>query len=215
MKTHLEIIELYKNEFQKHGDSPHSILTPKGRNKMRYNVLNEYISKDTNSLLDYGCGLGYLYQFIKDNSYKLKYEGVDIVDDFILACKDKYPEIKDSFKLINPKSKINQNYDITFASGVFNLMECEDLNESIERAYIRIKDLFEVTDQILICDFPSPYVDYTQKGAQHFNIENLLSFCIKNLSRRLIIRHDVLPYEFTLILWKNDSILKPQNIYDT
>ena len=34
-------------------------------------------------------------------------------------------------------------------------MECEDLNESIERAYIRIKDLFEVTDKILICDFPS------------------------------------------------------------
>ena len=33
MKTHLEIIELYKNEFQKHGDSPHSILTPKPRNK--------------------------------------------------------------------------------------------------------------------------------------------------------------------------------------
>ena len=215
MKTHLEIIKLYKSEFQKYGDSPHSILTPKGRNKMRYSVLNDFISNDTTSLLDYGCGLGYLYQYLKDNSYDIKYEGMDIVDDFILACKDKYPEIKDSFKLINPKSKINRNYDITFASGVFNLLESEDTHESLERAYKRIKELFDITDKFLICDFPSPYVDFIQKDAQHFKIENLLSFCIKNLSRKFIIRHDVLPFEFTLILWKNDTILKPQNIYET
>ena len=57
-------------------------------------------------------------------------------------------------------------------------MECEDLNESIERAYIRIKIYLKLLTKFLFVIF-LPYVDYTQKGAQHFNIENLLSFCIK------------------------------------
>ena len=110
------------------------------------------------------------------------------------------------------KKKIEEKFDIVFASGVFNLKSSEP--KSKEYAYSKIKELHNSSKKLFICDFPSQYVDFKQPGAQHFNIGEISDFCVNNLSRKFIIRHDKLPYEFSLIVWKNDDILRPNNIFE-
>lgn len=65
----------------------------------------------------------------------------------------------------------------------------------------------------MICDFLSQFVDYKQQDSMHFEIQEIADFCFKKLSRRFVIRHDLLPYEYTLIVYKDAEIVRPDNYY--
>lgn len=210
MQNFNEIISLYRDSYNKFGDSPKSLLTPKGKHDLRFSAIKKFALKGK-SILDFGCGLGYLYNYILRNNFELNYTGVDITDKFIENCQKKYP--KQNFKLIEPNTKIVDKYDITFISGVFNIKIDDNEEKTKEFAFNKIKELFNNTNDVLICDFLSPNVDFKYENAMHFKFEDVINFCIKELSRKFIIRHDLLPYEYSLIIYKNDEIRRPENCY--
>ena len=215
MNSFENIKKQYKTEFDKHGDSPKSILTPNGRNANRYSVISDYVDFQKElEILDYGCGLGYLYEYLKLRYSNLNYHGYDIMPDFISNCKNKFEDNNSRFSLVQPEKKIEKKFDVVVASGVFNLKSSESKAESMEYAFSKIKELYECSKQLFIVDFPSQYVDFKHPEAQHFNINEVTDFCINNLSRKFIIRHDKLPYEFTLVVWRNDKILRPINVFE-
>lgn len=215
MSSFEEIKDTYKKSFDKYGDSPKSILTPKGRNNLRYSVIEDYIdAKQGLNILDYGCGLGYLYEYLKHRYKDLNYHGYDFVNEFIEHCNEKHANRNIHFSIINPQDKLKEKFDVVFASGVFNLKTSKSDEESKNYALSKINELYNCSKNLLICDFPSEYVDFTQPGAQHFSLKEISDYCVNNLGRKFIIRHDKLPYEFTLVVWKNDNILKPSNIFE-
>ena len=207
-----EIKNMYGESFYLHGDSPASLLTPKGRQSIRFRALDPFFLKGKMRILDYGCGLGYLYQYLLFKGYDFEYIGVDIMPEFIEVCREKFPKGPD-FQVIDPQTKIQGSYDIVFASGVFNLKTNDDLIQSKLYAYKRINALFDLTKEAFVCDFLSPFVDFQQPSAQHFEIGEISDYCAKSLSRRFMLRHDLLPYEFTLIVYKDSSIQRPENIF--
>ena len=208
-----EIKGMYVEALRCHGDSPASLLTPKGRSHLRFRAIKEQVNKNGLKILDYGCGLGYLYDYLSKTKFSFEYTGIDMVPQFIDSCKSKYP--KACFDLIDPTRPICGEYDIVFASGVFNLMTHDSEIISKEYALERIEYLFSLTNDILVCDFLSSLVDFKQSKAQHFSPSEIVEFCSNKLSRRFKLRHDLLPYEMTLIVWKNDEIHRPDNIYSS
>jgi len=206
-----EIKGMYVEALRRHGDSPASLLTPKGRSHLRFRAIKEQVNKNGLKILDYGCGLGFLYDYLSKTKFSFEYTGIDIVPQFIDSCKSKYP--KACFDVIDPTRPICGEYDIVFASGVFNLITHESEIISKEYALERIEYLFSITNKILVCDFLSSLVDFKQYKAQHFSPSEIVDFCSNKLSRRFKLRHDLLPYEMTLIVWKNDEIYRPDNIY--
>ena len=208
-----EIKGMYVEALRCHGDSPASLLTPKGRSHLRFRAIKEQVNKNGLKILDYGCGLGYLYDYLSKTKFSFEYTGIDMVPQFIDSCKSKYP--KACFDLIDPTRPICGEYDIVFASGVFNLMTHDSEIISKEYALVRIEYLFSLTNEILVCDFLSSLVDFKQSKAQHFSPSEIVEFCSNKLSRRFKLRHDLLPYEMTLIVWKNDEIHRPDNIYSS
>ena len=65
----------------------------------------------------------------------------------------------------------------------------------------------------MICDFLSPFVDFKQDQAQHFEMDEVARFCSSQLTRRFVLRHDLLPYEFTLIAYRQEDIKRPENCF--
>lgn len=207
-----EIKSLYSNSYRINGNSPASLLTPKGRQDIRFSVLDTLL-KDHSSILDFGCGLGHLFPYVYQKSKSITYTGFDITPEFIEDCTHRYPNA--SFQLINPNQTIKNisPFDIVFLSGVFNIVTHNDLEVSKQYAYSKLIELFTIVKDVLVCDFLSAYVDFQQHDAQHFSVEEISRFCYENLSRKFQIRHDILPYEFTLIVWKDATIQRPDNIY--
>jgi hypothetical protein len=207
-----EIKRMYGDSFQKHGDSPVSLLTPKGRNSLRFGAIDPFIENSPRSVFDYGCGLGYLCEYLKSKPGNLEYTGADIMPEFIRACRAKFPDSE--FLQIEPQHSLTGAYDVVFSSGVFNLQTHSNAQQSKAYAFERIESLFLMANDVLICDFMSAFVDFQQPGAQHFSPAELSEFCYRNLSRRFQIRHDLLPYELTLIVWRNQAIKRPENVFE-
>ena len=203
---------MYERSFQEHGDSPASLLTPKGRQRQRFRAIDAFVSGPRRSVLDYGCGLGYLYDYLVSAGRDVAFTGVDIMPSFIEACRAKFGAAA-SFDVIDPVLPLAGQYDVVFSSGVFNIRV--DRDDAVAKAYVhrKLKELFDVAGEVLVCDFLSSFVDYEQDDALHFSVGEIAQFAAQNLSRRMIIRHDLLPYEFTLIAWKDTAIKRPENMY--
>ncbi|MEO0396996.1 MAG: class I SAM-dependent methyltransferase [Cyanobacteria bacterium P01_A01_bin.137] len=205
--------EMYEESFKRYGDSPASLLTPKGRSELRFRAIDPFVAGRKVRVLDYGCGLGYLYEYLIQAGYEVEYTGVDIVPSFIETCCNKHSNTA-KFQLVEPEAEIDGVFDVVFSSGVFNLVTNQDNQISKTYAFRRIKHLFAAASEVLICDFLSPFVDFKQDQAQHFEIDEIASFCSKTLTRRFVLRHDLLPYEFTLLAYQKAGIKRPENFFE-
>ena len=119
----------YDNDYDKVGW--HS---GEGGQNNRFKTLLEIGVKDGDSILDFGCGLGDLYGYLRDNNFKVKYIGVDVCDFLIEQAKVKYP--KGKFVTINSLDDVQPNFDWFFASGVFTFSyELKEVTDVLKQAY--------------------------------------------------------------------------------
>lgn len=207
-----EIKSQYGRSFQEHGDSPKSLLTPKGRGALRFRSILPYLETGKSSVLDYGCGLGYLFEFLSGEGLDVDYTGVDMMPEFVATCRDKFGSSA-TFQHVGVDSVVPIGHDVIFASGVFHIRSHNERADAVKYAFERIEALFAAAERLLICDFQSPFVDYQQDDALHFGVDEVANFCASKLSRRFLIRHDLLPYEFTLIAFKDDTVKRPENVF--
>jgi SAM-dependent methyltransferase len=207
------IIDAYEAGYRAHGDSPAALLGAKGRQHIRFEALLPLLrSGAVTSLLDYGCGLGHLLSYLRSHGWPGAYHGVDIVESFVAHARARqHPGA--TFELIQPGSDIGGTFDVVYASGVFNLRSHDDAAESKHYALERLAQLFDRSRQFLVCDFMTDYVDFRQEGAQHWHPAELMDFAVARLTRRFVVRHDLLPYEFSIVFYKDFGITRPDNAY--
>ena len=206
-----KIIKQYVENYKKYGDSPKTLFWTKGRQELRFEKLTSYIYTDNFSLLDFGCGLAHLKDFLDKKYTNYSYCGVDIVKEFIEIGNKKHP--KANIYLINSFKDIDSNYDYIVASGVFNLIYCDDKNKHQQIVFEIVEYLFSKTNKALLIDFMTDKVDFIQEDNYHQNIPQLYNFITEKLSKRFIIDQSYMPYEFSCIIYKDDTIVRPDNVF--
>ena len=92
--------------------------------ELRFKTLIEHFNMESSVLLDVGCGLGSLAEYIDNQNINLHYIGIDIMPEMIERAKAK------TFKNINPQfmtldffgnSNAEKEFDYIYSSGIFNL----------------------------------------------------------------------------------------------
>lgn len=207
------MVKSYQESYLIHGDSPASLLTPKGRQELRFSNCEPYLPKDTFSILDFGCGLGHLLDFICARRQNFSYHGVDLVPEFIERCSQRN-DLRAHFDLVSPDWLPTKHYDVVFISGAFNIKLQEDAEVSRKIALDIIKSLFGYASHALVCDFLTSLVDFEHVDALHFDPAQVAKYAMEELSRRFVIHHEYLPYEFALIALSNTAIKRPQSVYE-
>lgn len=208
-----EIKNDYASNFKKHGVSSSAMLMPKGRHEARFAIVAEYlIQLSSPSLLDYGCGLGFLYEYLIHKKSDINYFGVDMTAEFIESCRERFPAPA-RFDVIDPTVDIKENFDVVYASGVFNLKTAESPSESLNYVRNRLQSLYKIANKIMFVDFLSPDVDFCQEGSQHIDYRLILDWLVPGNTRRWVLRHDYLPYEYAIVLFKEDEVKRPDNTF--
>jgi SAM-dependent methyltransferase len=208
-----EIKEAYASNFKLHGVSSSAMFMPKGRHEARYAVVAEYLKHlSFPSLLDYGCGLGFLYEFLIHEKAEIAYLGVDMTGEFIESCRERFPAPA-RFEVIDPTGEITEHFDVVYASGVFNLKTGDSSSESLNYVRERLQKLYSITKKVLIVDFLSPDVDFKQEKSQHIDYRLVLDWLVPGSTRRWVLRHDYLPYEYAIVLFKDDEVKRPENVF--
>lgn len=207
-----KIIEDYSESFKIHGDSPKSVMWPKGRQEERFNALFRFIPKGNKfTILDYGCGLAHLIEYLEKNFIDYDYTGCDIVEDFIVYNSKKFK--RETF-FNSMKQKVSHTYDYTVVSGAFNILYSNDVIEHKKIVFETIKMLFKHTNKILSINFMTDQVDFQAPNSYHQNVKELYDFCSQNITKRLNIDQTYMPYEFTITLFRDQEIQSPINTYN-
>jgi SAM-dependent methyltransferase len=202
-----KILRYYSNLLKEYGYDPRSIGWgyKKGKQSTRFEILCQIGNLSHSSMLDVGCGFGDLYGYLKYKKIQLNYLGVDINEKLLDIAKQIYPQIKVEVKDIEQK-KFTRKFDWILASGI--------TSHSASYPYLRdvISKMFMICKKGMAMNFVSDKVDFRTKGLFYSSPEKIMSIAF-TLSNRVVLRHDYMPYEFTVYIYKNNKKTE-NNIFD-
>jgi len=196
----------YQNLFDKHGDAPESVQYSNTESQLkRFEILFE-IDKNMSSLIDMGCGLAHLYDYLISKKFNGKYLGLDFVPEFIEADKLKFKNDSQAsfmeFDII--KQEIPEGYDFVLLSGVFN----NKMNNNKDFMLNGITKMFKSCKKGVAFNAMSTYVDFQAEDLYYSNPLEVFDFCKRNLTKKVALRHDYLvkknsiPFEYAIYLYK-------------
>ena len=202
MKILTKINKYYTDKVIAHGATSEGVdWNSKESHFLRFEQLSKVLPEDLNfSLMDYGCGFGFLIEFLVENNFKFNYSGYDISEEMIIKAKSIY-----SSKNISFDSKLNANkYEYTIANGVFNV-KLDSTDQSWQK-YIEetLNKINEISEKGFSFNILTSYSDEEYKKDYLYYADSLyfFDFCKRNFSKNVALLHDYELYEFTIIVKK-------------
>jgi cyclopropane fatty-acyl-phospholipid synthase-like methyltransferase len=99
---------------------------------IRFQTLLNIGVKENDTILDWGCGLGHLLDFMKNITLSVNYTGIDINEMSLIETRKCFPD--NTFKQGDIDDETDK-YDWILASGIFSFgITKEDLYEKIDKA---------------------------------------------------------------------------------
>lgn len=192
-------IQFYSKLLKKYGYDPRSLGwgPRKGKQTLRFEILCQIGNISNCSILDIGCGFGDFYGYLQFKKIKTNYIGIDINTDLIKLGKLIYPDARLQVTDFE-EERFKRKFDWVFFSGI----------SSSECSYPYIKkimtEMFRICKKGLAMNFVGGVVDYKVNTLFYSDPEKIYSIT-RSLSNRVIIRHDYMPYEFTVYVYKNNK----------
>jgi len=211
LEDRLDYIERYEKRLQEFGYSPETLgWGAQGRQEVRFSVLAEpALRMPDSSVLDVGCGFGDLYDFLVQRGWRGRYTGIDIVPGLLEVARRRHASLDVRELDITDDAASLDEHDFVISSGVFNAALPSGSNQDhIEAA---LGNMHRRARFATCVDFLSTYVDFQKPGAHHTDPGWALTVA-KRLTRRVLLRHDYMPYEFSIFLFRDDTISK-RNVF--
>lgn len=212
MKTEdrLDYVQRYEKRLQEFGYSPATLgWGVHGRQEVRFSVLAELaLRKPNSSVLDVGCGFCDLYDFLDKRGWRGRYTGIDIVPGLLEVARRRHPDldvreldITDDYA--RSDSPNLDEYDFVISCGALNAALPSGSNEA--HIDVALQSMHRRSRYTTSVDFLSSHVDFQKPGAYHTDPGWALGVA-KRLTRRVLLRHDYMPYEFSLFLFRDDAV---------
>jgi len=180
-----ELLDFYNRHLKDFGDTPQAVRwTPEGQLK-RYETLLR-ISGDTTgkTVLDFGCGKGDFFGFMKEKGISPHYCGIDINKNLIELAMHKYPEAEFIVMDID-ETEFNRNFDVIFVCGSFNL-RISGIEESMQHL---LKTLFRLCNEALYVNLLTSYIPNKSIELFYVKPEEILTFAITEISCSVTLMH--------------------------
>lgn len=193
-----EIQNIYKPLVAKYGNDTKAAMYDRLPVE-RYMELAKIDTLKDKSILEIGCGLGGMYSYLHENNLidKNKYLGIDIVQEMVDLASKQYPEAR--FKHLNiHENMLSEQFDYVLMSGMFN-NNIDNPNDYIRSV---IEKAFEYCNLGIGFNFISDYVNFKTNEMCYFHPEDILNFCINNLSRKVNIYHHYTRCDVCVFVYK-------------
>jgi len=161
-------------------------------------VCNE---KEKFTIIDYGCGYGYLFEYMKSKSYNFEYYGFDISEEMVNKAKQIYKANNCTF-FNNTNTDIKTDYCV--ASGIFNVKFDTNYEKWAEYILNVLNEINNKTTRGFSFNCLTKYSDkeYMKDNLYYGDPFYFFDYCKKHFSRNVALLHDYNLYEFTIIVRK-------------
>lgn len=209
-KKYREIGIHYADCLRLYGDTHLGVDWPTRDGAMRrYDVMIEFIAQQKVEglvkVLDFGCGLSGLWERIVELGLDdgVEYTGIDINQGYVDLSLKKFPNNQYfCIDILDNGAEAIGQYDYILLNGLFTQkmsLDDEAMLNFLEEMLVKV---FAHSRIGLQFNCMSPLVDYKKDGAFHLSFDLLSHFIVTKLSRKFVIRHDILPYEYFCSVYK-------------
>ncbi len=199
------VIDRYNERVRKHGFSPRSLGWPKGRQEVRFTVLADIGITEGDSVLDVGCGFGDFARFLGSRNLDVAYRGCDINEEIVELAKKRDGSLSLEVRDIEEEPFPEASFDWVVSSGLFELLSYGEETRQMEWVERILRQMFRSSQRGVAADFLSSHVDYRDEGNFYANPAEIWSASTA-LSRRVALRHDYMPFEFSVYIYRDDTI---------
>lgn len=163
----------------------------------RFEVLSQIADLKGKSVLDVGCGFGDFYDWLKRKYGAISYTGFDITPSMVEMAFKRHPDADFNVQNILELNKNFKSYDYVFASGIFNR------KISKHEAFITdtINKMFDLCRKGIAFNIMSIRADFMEREEYYADPGKLINICL-SLSSKVILRHDYMPHDFTVCIYK-------------
>lgn len=197
-KAHEQLSCFWQERINKHGNRFEVVGWTEDSQRARFKAALEIGDLNNKTILDIGCGRGDLYSFLKSQKIDADYHGVDLTPEMISFCKELYPEISDSFEVLNIlKESPAIQPDYIFCIGVLNQFTGED---SPEFATLFIERLFKIAKCGVAVAITSSNAPRMTEDTFYFSPWNMLERA-STITPKIRLDHTYLQNDFTLFLY--------------
>jgi SAM-dependent methyltransferase len=181
----------YAPLLQAHGDSHRALDWGSERSqRLRLRVLAEAIDAPHRSVLDVGCGIGHLTEVLDARGHVGPYLGVDALGAMVDAARARRPDRR--FERATGGSEPLPPADVVLGSGLFTFAERATVEATIAA-------MFGACRIATAVNLLSRWGDAPEPGEFAIDPLELLAFG-RTLSPWVVVRHDYLPHDCTLIV---------------
>ncbi len=170
----------------------------------RYRVMLDVIRPATSpvSVLDFGCGISHLYEYIKKNDVpNIVYTGLDLSDSYLALSRAKFPDVTyHQVDLMDPVTTIPE-FDYIIMSGVLTYKGAASHQEMLTYSQALLRRVAPFAKVGLAFNVMSKHVDWERDDLFHLPLTDLAIFLEKALGRHFTIRHDYDLFEYTTYVY--------------
>lgn len=202
-----DLSQHYRDLFRAYGNDHRAVQhADAGSQRKRFEMLTAMLPPGRVAVLDVGCGLGHLHDYLAERRDDFAYLGVDVVPEFVEEARRTHRgDPRASFELLDARrDPLPSGFDVGIVCGVFN-NRMPDNRAFMEDVLLR---LFGAVSKGIAFNALSTYVDYQDPDLHYADPRDVLDFCKRRLSRKVAMRHDyvvregTIPYEYTMYVHK-------------
>lgn len=173
---------------------------------LRFEILLSAVEPEGKTLLDIGCGMGNLFQFLRSRKLNVAYTGVDILESMVEQAKLKNPGAEiyhaDIFK---NNIFTGRTFDFIYASGIFNI----DLGNNSEFLCRALELMLDLSGEAVVFNLLHRDSPDREAGYSYFHPDDVRSMveCMQEKVGRLEIIENYLHNDFTVVCYKAPATL--------
>ena len=196
--------EYYEKKLAAHGLTAQGVdWKDQDSQNLRFRILSEIGNLGGKRVHDVGCGLGHLLLYFRERNVDCDYVGSDIspvmIENATRICEE--GEFHTGDVLEDPAPSW-MKVDFVLASGIFHVRSDIPYHEWHVFVEAMIRRMFDLAEIGIGFNLLTSYVDYEEPYLFYCPPKEMLDFCMKNLSRRVVVRHDYPLYEYTVYVYK-------------
>ncbi len=205
------IVDFCEACFEEHGDSYLGAGWTRSAElaDLRYQVVLDLVPAQGRpaSLLDFGCGAGRLYDYLKRTQTEgIEYAGLDVSERVLEFARGKYPEVS-FYRLDLLEAQRNKRpvqlpvFDYVVMNGVFSYRGEIARDDMVTYQQELIVAAAEHARRGLAWNVMSTWVDWERDDLFHVPLDETAEFVTRTFGREFVIRHDYQQFEYTVYVY--------------
>ncbi len=191
----VDVRRFFESRLRRYGDNPKTLdWSPEGQ-RTRFEVLVEVGPLEGRTVLDVGSGLGHLYDHLVARGIRVAYTGLDLSPRLVAKAQELHPGVR--FEVHDVANASLPPADYVLGSGVLNV-ETGDNDRAMHRL---LRSAFAACRTAVAVNMLSTAADWQERGRHYFDPVRMTRYA-RRLTRRVVMRHDYLPHDFTLYLYR-------------